>query len=74
MRELLAKMVGKKVDLFCGGTSSLRGKVVKVDEGVAHLVDEDDQMFYVAVERIIVFSETRSGEHRAGFVAGFRGK
>jgi hypothetical protein len=74
MRELLAKMVGKKVDLFCGGTSSLRGKVVKVDEGVAHLVDEDDQMFYVAIERIIVFSETRSGEHRAGFVAGFRGK
>ncbi len=72
MRELLAKMVGKKVDLFCGGTSSLRGKVVKVDDGVAHLVDDDDQMFYVAVERIIVFSETRSGEHRAGFVAGFR--
>ncbi len=74
MRELLAKMVGKKVDLFCGGTSSLRGKVVKVEDAVAHLVDEDDQMFYVAVERIIVLSETRSGEHRAGFVAGFRGK
>ena len=74
MRELLAKMVGKKVDLFCGGTSNLRGKVVKVEEGVAHLVDEDDQMFYVAVERVIVFSETRSGEHRAGFVAGFRSK
>ena len=72
MRELLAKMVGKKVDLFCGGTSSLRGKVVKVDDAVAHLVDEDDQMFYVAVERIIVFSETRSGEQRAGFVVGFR--
>lgn len=74
MRELLAKMVGKKVDLFCGGTSSLRGKVVKVDDGVAHLVDEDDQMFYVAVERVIVFSETRSSDQRAGFVAGFRGK
>ena len=74
MRELLAKMVGKKVDLFCGGTSSLRGKVVKVDDTVAHLVDEDDQMFYVAVERVIVLSETRSGEQRAGFVVGFRGK
>jgi hypothetical protein len=74
MRELLAKMVGKKVDLFCGGTSSLRGKVVKVEDGVAHLVDEDDQMFYVAVERVIVFSETRTGDLRAGFVVGFRGK
>ncbi|MDT5157101.1 MAG: hypothetical protein QOH51_1458, partial [Acidobacteriota bacterium] len=73
-RELLAKLVGKKIDLFCGGTSSLRGKLVKVDEGVAHMVDEDDQMFYVAVERIIALSESRSGEQRAGFVVGFRGK
>jgi hypothetical protein len=72
MRELLTKMVGKKIDLFCGGTSSLRGKLVKVDDGVAHLVDDDDQMFYVALERIIALSESRSGEQRAGFVVGFR--
>lgn len=72
MRELLTKMVGKKVDLYCGGTSSLRGKLVKVDDGVAHLVDEDDQMFYVALERIVALSESRSGEQRAGFVVGFR--
>jgi hypothetical protein len=52
----------------------LRGKLVKVDEGVAHMVDEDDQMFYVAVERIIALIESRSGEQRAGFVVGFRGK
>jgi hypothetical protein len=70
MREILVKLVGKKIDLFCGGTSSLCGKLVKVDEGVAHMVDEDDQMFYVAVERIIVVSE--SHEQRAGFVPGFR--
>jgi uncharacterized 2Fe-2S/4Fe-4S cluster protein (DUF4445 family) len=74
MRELLAKLVGKKIDLFCGGTSSLCGKLVKVDEGVAHMVDEDNQMFYVAVERIIALSESRSGEQRAGFVVGFRSK
>ena len=72
MREILTKLVGKKIDLFCGGTSSLRGKLVKVDEGVAHMVDEDDQMFYVAVERIIVVSESHTGDQRAGFVVGFR--
>jgi hypothetical protein len=71
MRELLTKMVGKKLDVFCGGTSTLRGKLVKVDETVAHLVDEDDRMFYVAIERIVVFSETREAEQRAGFVTGF---
>jgi hypothetical protein len=72
MREILAKLVGKKVDIFCGGRSSLRGKLVKVEGDVAHMVDEDNQMFYVAIERIIVLSETRSGDQRAGFVVGFR--
>ncbi|MFL6284235.1 MAG: MM0924 family protein [Pyrinomonadaceae bacterium] len=72
MREILTKLVGKKVDIFCGGRSSLRGKLVKVEGDVAHMVDEDDQMFYVAIERIIVLSETRSGDQRAGFVVGFR--
>ena len=72
MREILAKLVGKKVDMFCGGTSLLHGKLVKVEGDVAHMVDDDDQMFYVAIERIIVLSETRSGDQRAGFVAGFR--
>jgi hypothetical protein len=72
MREILSKLVGKKVDMFCGGTSSLRGKLVKVEGDVAHMVDEDDQMFYVAIEQIIVLSETRSGDQRAGFVVGFR--
>jgi hypothetical protein len=72
MREILAKLVGKKVDIFCGGRSSLRGKLVKVEGDVAHMVDDDDHMFYVAVERIIVLSETRTGDQRAGFVVGFR--
>jgi hypothetical protein len=71
MRELLVKLVGKKLDMYCGGASSLRGKLVKVDVGVAHLVDEDDRMFYVSIERIVVFSETRESEQRAGFVTGF---
>jgi hypothetical protein len=67
----LAKLVGKKVDIYCGGSSNLRGKLVKVDEAVAHLVDEDDRMFYVSIERIVVFSETPASEQRAGFVKGF---
>jgi hypothetical protein len=71
MDELLAKMVGKKLDIFCGGTSSLRGKLMQVEAGVAHLVDEDDRMFYVAVERVIVFSESKESDQRAGFVVGF---
>ena len=34
MKELLSKMVGQEVDVLCTGTSSLRGKVVKVEGDV----------------------------------------
>ncbi|MGB8508336.1 MAG: MM0924 family protein [Pyrinomonadaceae bacterium] len=70
MQELIAKMVGKKVDIFCGGVANLRGKVVKVDGGVLHLVAEDDQMFYVAVEKIVIVNEIRANDQRVGFISG----
>ena len=71
MQDLLARMLGKRLDVYCGGASSLRGEVLKVEGGVLHLKDDDGQVCYVAIERIIVVWETRDEEeHRAGFVAG----
>jgi hypothetical protein len=47
---------------------------VKVEEGVVHMVNDDDQMFYVAIDRIIVVSEERDSEPKAGFITGFARK
>ncbi len=70
MQDLLSGMVGQRVDLFCGGASSLRGEVVKVEGGVLHLKDENETKCYVAIEKIIAVWEPRNpDEHRAGFVA-----
>ena len=69
MQTLLAKMIGKKIDVYCGGASSLRGEVVKVEEGVLHLKDDEDKTCYVAVDKILVVWEAREDEHKAGFVA-----
>ena len=69
MQELLSKMIGKKVDVYCGGASSLRGEVLKVADGVLHLKDTDDKTCFVAVEKIVVVWEAKDEEHRAGFVA-----
>ena len=69
MQKLLTKMIGKKVDVYCGGASSLRGEVLKVEEGVLHLKDSDDKTCFVAVDKIIVVWEAKDDEHRAGFVA-----
>ena len=69
MQKLLTKMIGKKLDVYCGGASSLRGEVLKVEEGVLHLKDSDDKTCFVAVDKIIVVWEAKDDEHRAGFVA-----
>ena len=68
MQEFLSKMVGKKVDIYCGGSSSLRGEVVRVEDGVLHLKDSDQKMCFVAIDKIVVLWEARDDEHRAGFV------
>ena len=67
MKEFLSKMVGRKIDVFCGGAARLRGDIVKVEGGVLHLKDEEGQMCYVAVDRIAVVWEAREDEKRAGF-------
>ena len=68
MHELLSKMIGKKVDVYCGGASSLRGEVVKVEEAVLHLKDSDEKTCFVAIDKIVVVWEAKDEEHRAGFV------
>jgi len=68
MKEFLAKMIGRKVDVFCGGASSLRGDILKVEGGVLHLKDHEGRLCYVAIEKIAVVWEARDEEHRAGFM------
>ena len=68
MEDFLARLIGKRIDVYCGGASSLRGEVLKVERGVLHLRDDDGHPCYVAVEKIIVVWEARDDDHRAGFM------
>lgn len=70
MNEFLSRMIGRKIDIFCGGASSLRGEVLKVEGGVLHLKDDDEMTCFVAIDKIAVVWEARDPEHRAGFVSG----
>ena len=69
MQELLSKMIGQKVDVYCGGASSMRGEVIKVETGVLHLKDTDGKTCYVSLDKIVVVWEAKDEEHRAGFVS-----
>jgi uncharacterized protein DUF6897 len=68
LEEFLSKMIGRKLDVYCGGASSLRGEVIKVEGGVLHLKDNDKKMCFVAVDKIMVVWDARDEDHRAGFV------
>jgi hypothetical protein len=70
VEDFLSRLIGRKIDVYCGGSSSLRGQVLKVESGVLHLRDDDGKLCYVAVDKIIVIWDARDDEHRAGFVPG----
>lgn len=69
MQELLSTMIGRKIDAFCGGASSVSGEVVKVDSGVLHLKGDDGQICYVAIDKIVVIWEKHERDHKPGFVS-----
>ena len=69
MQEFLSKMIGRKVDVYCGGASSLRGDIVKIEDGVLHLRDSENKLCYVAIDKIVVVWDGKDEEHRAGFVS-----
>lgn len=68
MEDFLSRFIGKKIDIFCGGASSVRGEVLKVQTGVLHLRDDEGHQCYVAIDKIIVVWEARDDDHRAGFM------
>ena len=68
MERFLAGFIGKKLDIYCGGASSLRGEVLQVEDGVLHFKDNDGKICFVAIDKIVVVWEAREDEHRAGFV------
>jgi hypothetical protein len=68
VEDFLSKRIGQKLDIYCGGSSSLRGDVVKVEGGILHLRDDNGKNCYVAIDKIVVVWDARDDEHRAGFV------
>jgi hypothetical protein len=68
METFLSKLIGRKIDVYCGGASSLRGDVLKVEAGVLHLKDTEGKSCYVAIDKIVVVWDARDDEKRAGFM------
>ena len=68
MENFLSRFIGKRIDVYCGGSASLRGDAVNVESGVLQLRDVDGKSCYVAIDKIVVVWEARDETHRAGFM------
>jgi hypothetical protein len=68
MEELLKQLLSKKIDVTCGTNAAFRGEVMDVKAGVLYLRDEDDEVAYVAIDKIAVVYECKDLHSRPGFV------
>ena len=50
------------------GASSLRGRVVKVEDGVLQLKDDEDEVCYIAIDKIVAVWKRRDKDRHPGFV------
>lgn len=68
MQEKLSKLIGREIDVVCVGSTSLRGKVINVEDGVLHLKDDEDETCYVSIDKIVTVWEKRDRDRQPGFV------
>ena len=68
MEEFLKQLMGKKIDISCGATSTVRGDVIDVNNGMLHLRDENERIAYVAIEKVAIVWEVKEHHTRPGFV------
>lgn len=68
MEELLSRLIGCEIDVVCSGAASLRGECMKVEGGVLHLKDQEEQTCYIAIDKIIAVWEKKEKDRHPGFV------
>ncbi len=69
MEEFLKQLMGKEIDVSCGGgAATVRGDVVDVKDGVLYLRDDQERVAYIAIEKIAVIWEVKPHSSRPGFI------
>ena len=68
MEQLLAKLIGREIDVICAGTSPLRGECVGVENSVLQLKNDEGEVFYINVDKIVAVWENKDKSRHPGFV------
>jgi hypothetical protein len=68
MEEKLKGFSGKRVDINCGAGAIFRGKVSSVESGLVTILDEEDRVTSVSIEKILAVTECHEPISRPGFI------
>lgn len=68
MEELLKGLIGKKLDINAGAGSIFNGELKSVENGIAVVLNDDDQTLYVSILSIRAVAESSSSQSRPGFI------
>lgn len=69
MQDLLSKLIGKKGRHQLWQRVESGGEVMRVEAGVLHLVDAQQEKCYAAIDKIVAVEEAEDDAHKAGFVS-----
>ncbi len=68
MEELLKGLIGKKLDINAGAGSLFNGELKSVENGIAVILNDDDQTLYVSISGIRAVAESNASHSRPGFI------
>jgi hypothetical protein len=68
MEQLLLKLIGREIDVVCSGASSLRGECMRVEAGVLELKDQEGEMCYISIDKVVAVWEKKEKDRHPGFV------
>lgn len=68
MEEKLKQFQGKKIDVNCGNAALFRGTVEGIENGLLILRDEDDDVTFLSIGKIIAIAECSQAATRPGFI------
>lgn len=74
MKVFLTDFVGKKVEIMCAGGVGIRGEINAVKDDVLQVTDEQENVCYIAIDKITLVRDAKEIPHRVGFKGGFAGK
>jgi hypothetical protein len=68
MEDLIKNLAGKQINVLCGPAVSFRGNALESANGLLKLQSEEDDEWYISIDKIVAICEVSESHSRPGFI------